>query len=88
MVSLFPKGHFHTSPSEAIIYERNKNVKENLTGRLARNVSGGGAAFPHRTAAFFPSHLVTQTEQAMSPVTFRQVRPMSKIRSMAQIRPM
>lgn len=38
---------------------------------------------------FLPdSHLDTQMEQAMSPVTFRQVRPMSNSRSTATISPM
>ncbi len=40
------------------------------------------------TYYFFSCHLLTQREQAMSPVTFRQVRPMSNSRSTATMRPM
>ena len=39
-------------------------------------------------AAFLASHCVTHREQEMSPVTLRQVRPMSKSRSTATMRPM
>ena len=37
---------------------------------------------PYLTAVFLLSHLVTQQAQEISPVMFRQVRPMSKRRSM------
>lgn len=39
-------------------------------------------------AAFLASQRVTHREQEMSPVTLRQVRPMSKSRSTATMRPM
>ncbi len=59
-----------------------------FSGRQKRLPCGSLFFALERNYFLLPSHLVTHTEQAMSPVTFRQVRPMSKIRSTATIRPM
>ena len=61
---------------------------ENFLKKSRGAQDGSPGRYSGKRAYFFACHLETQREQAMSPVTFRQVRPMSKSRSTATMRPM
>lgn len=72
-------------PSAWAAGARKRNKRTKRKGRLCGLSFCGSCTLIY---FFLLSHLVTHREQAMSPVTFRQVRPMSNRRSTATIRPM
>ena len=70
---------FHVSAAAGLRPLRRARKRPPLVGRSwrKRNIW----CLPYLTAVFLLSHLVTQSAQEMSPVMFRQVRPMSNRRS-------
>ena len=70
---------FHVSAAAGLRPLRRARKRPPLVGRSWRKHNIWG--LPYLTAVFLLSHLVTQSAQEMSPVMFRQVRPMSNRRS-------
>ena len=70
---------FHVSAAAGLRPLRRARKRPPLVGRSWRKHNIW--CLPYLTAVFLLSHLVTQSAQEMSPVMFRQVRPMSNRRS-------
>ena len=70
---------FHVSAAAGLRPLRRARKRPPLVGRSWRKHNIW--RLPYLTAVFLLSHLVTQSAQEMSPVMFRQVRPMSNRRS-------
>ena len=70
---------FHVSAAAGLRPLRRARKRPPLVGRPWRKHNIW--CLPYLTAVFLLSHLVTQSAQEMSPVMFRQVRPMSNRRS-------
>ena len=70
---------FHVSAAAGLRPLRRARKRPPLVGRSWRKHNIW--SLPYLTAVFLLSHLVTQSAQEMSPVMFRQVRPMSNRRS-------
>ena len=70
---------FHVSVAAGLRPLRRARKRTPLVGRSWRKHNIW--CLPYLTAVFLLSHLVTQSAQEMSPVMFRQVRPMSNRRS-------